>query len=626
MRVEKCPVLDCETDRMSWLSNCPAWLNARKFDLAGEQDFQSQYRRAALSGVLYATFSASLIFLAFAAVALLSESYSSIAMGVRMILIVILMSVALVVIYRPDAAEKNYVILAGSGSAAALVGTVFLLTLGPHGAPSAGMGGSPALIFGLFLHYALLRLPLWCAAGIGWAVSVACILWAVPLVVGGNAEVRSILYFLFANAAGMAACRSIESRERELFYQRRRAESAQRQLRERAIAAEEAHRGKSRLIAAVSHDLRQPMMATTAYLGVLKSRLDHQDLPQATKQLDNLAASISLLNSTLDHLLTAASFDAGAEPVRLEAVELAPVLEELQRTFAADATRRGIEVRVRIPGRRIVLTTDRMALQRVLMNLVANAVKFTEANGRRGRGVVVRATMRGRACRIDVADTGIGIPAGHLKSIWEPYFQVANAQRDRSKGLGLGLFLVRRALDMLPDHAVALRSRPGRGSRFTVTVPAWLLNDSGALVKAAPRVQGDEADLLEGAYVLLIEDDTEARQAILALLDDWGVVHASGATLQELLVELEADGRDPDALITDFRLPGETNGADCVRLLRERLGAPLPGVIVTGDPDLAAIQRFLPDDTVLLQKPFDPSALRVPLADAIRRARRAESV
>jgi signal transduction histidine kinase len=444
------------------------------------------------------------------------------------------------------------------------------------------------------------------------------------MVAGGNVEARAILYAVFANVAGMVVCRTLESRDRELFHQRRRAEAAQAELAERARAAEEAHMEKTRLLAAVSHDLRQPMTAALTYVDLLKGRLEKADLEKARQDAERLGDSIGILNTTLDHLLTAARYDSGTEPIRIESVELAPLLLRLRETFAADAQARGIELRVRLPDRRLIVTSDLVTLWRVLMNLLSNAVKFTDSKGRAGRGGVVRASLKGSVCRIDVADTGVGIAPEHIDAIWQPYFQIANAERNRERGLGLGLFLVRRALDHLPDHRLSLRSRPGRGSRFTLSLPGSWLSDPVALVRSAHRLGSEDLAVMRGAYVFVIEDDRDARRALQELLADWGVLYSSGATLEGLLADARSSDRVPDAIISDYRLPGGNSGVDCIRQVRERLGTEVRGVIVTGEPDLDRIRRHLPEGVVVLQKPFDAAALALPLIEAVSGARHAE--
>jgi CheY-like chemotaxis protein/anti-sigma regulatory factor (Ser/Thr protein kinase) len=277
-----------------------------------------------------------------------------------------------------------------------------------------------------------------------------------------------------------------------------------------------------------------------------------------------------------------------------------------------------------LPDRRLIVTSDLVTLWRVLMNLLSNAVKFTDSKGRAGRGVVVRASLKGSVCRIDIADTGVGIAPEHVDAIWQPYFQIENAERNRERGLGLGLFLVRRALDHLPGHRLSLRSRPGRGSRFTLSLPGSWLSDPVALVRSAHRLGSEDLAVMRGAYVFVIEDDRDARRALQELLADWGVLYSSGATLEDLLADAQSSDRVPDAIISDYRLPGGNSGVDCIRQIRERLGAEVRGVIVTGEPDLDRIRRHLPEGVVVLQKPFDAAALALPLIEAVSGARHAE--
>ncbi len=483
----------------------------------------------------------------------------------------------------------------------------------------------PAMLFALVLNYGFLRLPIYVAASLGWVFSLVIVL-AAPESFAGSGESRALLYLVSMHILGMLLNTSIESRERELFIQRRRAESAQAELRERARAAEEAHMEKTRLLAAVSHDLRQPMMAAQAYLGALSLRLRRGDSVQAGRQAGLLRESLDMLGATLDHLLTAARYDSGTEPIRIESVELGPILDRLRETFAAESAARGIELRIRIPDRRLVGTTDATAIWRVLMNLVSNAIKFTPGDGRPGRGVLVKVRLDGGVCRIDVVDTGIGISKEHLENIWQPYFQVANAERNRERGLGLGLFLVHRALDRLPGHSLELRSRPGRGSRFTLRLPGLWFNQPQVDPIRRSTLTDEDLDALSGGYVLLLEDDREARHALEELLSDWGLVFSSGATLEELVADADDAGRIADALITDYRLPGNMTGVECISVLRKRYDGSIPAIVITGESDLASVQSRLPAGAKLLQKPFDPAALARPLVDAVLAARRVEGL
>jgi signal transduction histidine kinase len=444
------------------------------------------------------------------------------------------------------------------------------------------------------------------------------------MVVGGSDSLRTLLYMMFTNIAGAGISLSLYSRERDLFLQRRRAEEAQVELDRRARVAEEADREKTRLLAAVSHDLRQPIMASLTFLDVLKSKLDKHDYAQVGRQADHLTSSVGMLGATLDHLLTAARYDSGTEPIKIEAVDLGVILDRLKVSFMDEARSRGVELRVRMPRRRLIVTSDATALWRVLMNLVSNGLKFTAPNGVRGRGVLVSASLHDGACRVHVVDTGIGIAPEHANIIWQPYMQLANEERNRQRGLGLGLFLVRRALDRIPSHTIRMRSVPGRGSRFTVAMPGFWVGEPEPPMQGVSRLSPEELALIRGAHVLVLEDDRDARQALHELFDDWGVMYSSGATLEELMRDSASSELDVDAIVTDYRLPGARNGAECIVELRRALETDAPAIIVTGEGDLAPIGKSLPGRTTLLQKPFETRALATPLIAAIRLARGAE--
>lgn len=593
--------------------------------LGSERQFSAEFRHAGLAWVQYACIATATLLALFLAIPALSNEYTHTSAIIRSVMLAAALLLVMVVRRHSEVATRYYVPLVGATASLMLLGVAVLIAWPSLRAVSADFNPLPAMLLSLFLCYAFLRLPLLLVSIICWTFSLS-VLVAAPAGFSGAGQLRLMLYLGAVNLLGMLLCRSTEVRERELYYQRRRLEQAQARLEERAQAAEEGEAEKIRLLAAVSHDLRQPMMAATTYLAVLRSKLLRSEVEQGCQQIDNINDSIAMLGATLDHLLTAARYDGGSEVIRIEMVELGPLLDRLHQTFESEAREKGIDLRVRVPAQRLVVTSDGTALWRVLMNLVSNAIKFTEALGRSGRGVLVRAFLKDGVCRIDVVDTGLGISEENQKAVWQPYFQVENAERNRARGLGLGLFLVRRALDHLPNHVLTLRSRLGRGSRFTIRLPGAWLRDPGVAEAECTPLPEQALEVLQGAYVLVLEDDRDARRAILELLDDWGVLHASGATFEELVQEVQSDGRSPDALITDFRLPGPLNGSQCVTELRRILDEHFPAVVVTGESDPGAIRKTLPADTLLLQKPFDVAALAAPLIEAVKRARRAESV
>ena len=589
-----------------------------------ERDFVEEYREAGRVWVAYAFLAAAVLYLGFALIVALTEPYMGLVLWVRALIVAALVSLASSLIYRPAFARRHYVPITISGSLVGL-GGVILLSVLPHSAsPDPVVRASPSFIFGLILHYAFLRLPVASAALVGWALSAVALFW-VPMVSGGSEMLRTGLFLVFTNLCGMAFCGLVERRERALYHQRRRAEVARAEARQRQQLAEEAEQQKTRLIAAVSHDLRQPMSAAVAYIDVLRSRLAADDLAGAREPAAKAQAALATLGSTLDHLLTAARYDSGTEALRIEHVELGPLLRDLHDAYIGEAEKRGVRLRFRMAPLPIALTTDARSILRVLGNLVSNAIKFTEPRPGRRCDVLVAARLSGSVCRIDVIDTGPGIPEAQQAEVWKPYVQLGNEERDRARGLGLGLFLVERIIEQLPEHSVEMRSRPGHGSRFTVRLPALHLHSAGqwAMPDIEPPSPAD-LDVLDGAYVLVLEDDRDARMAIVDLLSEWGILAPAAATQQDLLALHDESERIVDALICDYRLAGGANGIDAISGIRQRLGYSPAAILITGEPDVEPLRARADARTTVLHKPFMPQALAKPLARAVRANREIE--
>ena len=586
-----------------------------------EDAFLSEFRLESLRWGAHAAAAGAMIYASFIAVAWLLELHTTGALVIRGALAVMLAVVAYCIWTRCGVSPQNYVPVAAVTSAVALGGALLLMTLRDGEMQAVAVQASPAIMFGLFLHYAFLRLPLKVSATVGWSVSAVAVFWA-PAVTGGSEMLRNAVYLSFANVFGMIVSRLGENRERELFHQRREAEAARAIARERQAAAEAADAQKTRLIAAVSHDLRQPMAAATLYLEVTRARLQASGDDDALALAEKAQAAVSMLGTTLDHLLTAARYDSGTEALNIELVELGPLLRDIHDAYIDEAEKRGVRLRVRLPHERVLLTTDLHSLYRVIGNLVSNAIKFTDARDSDRGGVLIAARMHGGRCRIHVIDTGIGIDDAQLQEVWKPYVQLNNAERDRERGLGLGLYLVQRIVQHLPGHSMSVRSRPGHGSRFTLTMTATTLERSSM---RQPRTRPDTAPLdlrpLRGAYVLVLEDDRDTRLSILALLRQWEVLPTACSTVAEMLSIAAESDRLVDAIVCDYRLAGSVNGIDAIARLRDRLGYAPSAVLVTGEPDIAPLRARAGPQTTVLHKPFTPESFATPLLRAVHAAR-----
>jgi signal transduction histidine kinase/CheY-like chemotaxis protein len=587
--------------------------------------FVHEYRSTALKWATYACLAGALLFISFLAIAWSSHSHAADAQYLRLGLAGSLLGLAGLLWRQKGVTTSNYVTVAAVGSTFTLAGTIAILLLSSQDAQISSFQAAPSFIFGLFLHYTFLRLPLSLAAAIGWTMSAAAVAWA-PESISGSNTARHAVYLSFANAFGMIICHLIETRERGLFFERSQAESAKSEARERQVAAEEVGREKTRLIAAVSHDLRQPMMAAVAYVSNLRYRIDRGDIDGARDQASKVESAVGVLGTTLDHLLTAARYDSGTEPIKLELVELGPMLWDLHEAYIAEARERGVELRVRIPKGRVVLTTDRRSLYRVLSNLVSNAVKFSKPHFKAKSKVLISGTVRAGTCRVSVYDRGIGISSESQVEIWKPYVQLNNIERDRERGLGLGLFLVQRIVEQLPLHRIEMRSVLGQGSTFTLAMPGALVGSNSVVNEDYGQMLSREALApLRGAYALLLEDDLDARLAITDLLEEWGVDVTSGSSAKDVLSANVGIERLVDVIVCDYRLSGGDNGIEAIERIRSSLGYVPHALLITGEAVVEEVRLNTGIYTTVLHKPFRIELFSALLLKAVKAVRDLEA-
>ena len=379
-------------------------------------------------------------------------------------------------------------------------------------------------------------------------------------------------------------------------------------LLELAIKKEEAERAnaaKTRFLAAASHDLRQPMQAISLLMEVLRERITGHELRVLAEKVQG---SVNALETLFVSLLDISRLDAGVIKPQWQDFRIEPLLSLLQANFLPQALAKGLKFTVVRSS--CAVHSDAALLERILSNLVSNAIRYTQS----GR-VVVGCRRRDDALRIVVVDTGPGIPSHLHDEIFEEFFQVSNPERDRTKGLGLGLSIVKRTAGIL-GHSLVLRSEPGRGSMFGVDVP---------LARVAP-VQGGapfpllDRHRLQGTFVVIIDDDRENRFAIEALCAQWGC-HVLGAPSGEVAItELERHLRGPDLIITDYRLRDGEIGTSAVMRIRDLVEEQVPAIVITGDMSVRASHVASYGRTALLHKPINAEKLWSS-ADALLSAR-----
>lgn len=368
-------------------------------------------------------------------------------------------------------------------------------------------------------------------------------------------------------------------------------------LRAKKEEAEQATKDKSHFLAAASHDLRQPTHA----LGMFVTRLAQLPHDEQTHQLiGNLGAAVRAMQNLLDGLLDISRLEAQAVQVQLAPTELAGLLAQLRYDLAQTAQDKGLRLHIRHSAAWAM--TDATLLYRILLNLVGNALRYTD---RGGVVVACRLVNAGAQVHLQVWDSGIGIAPEHQQDVFKEFYQVDNQARDRRLGLGLGLNIVQRTAHLL-GHPLALASRPGVGTRFSLTLPTAQPMPRAPEAWGVEHLHGDE---LQGAWVLVIEDDVLARLALVGLLGGWGMQVHEAQGLADALQALRA-GVKPAVILSDYRLQDGQNGIAVVQQLRAHLHSAVPACLMSGDTDAQLMAAARAAGLTLLHKPVRPAKLR----------------
>lgn len=344
------------------------------------------------------------------------------------------------------------------------------------------------------------------------------------------------------------------------------------------LVAESASLGKSRFLAAASHDLRQPLQTLTLLNGLLGRKVQDKDTVElVARGNEALMAMSGMLNTLLD----INQLEAGV--VRPEIVDfpIADLLDPLRTEFAYHAKAKRLGWRV-LPSR-LAVRTDPRLLDQVVRNLLSNAVKYTK----KGR-IVLGCRRRGDKLRIEVWDTGLGIPEAQLRAIFDEFHQIDNPARELSRGLGLGLAIVQRLADLL-GHAVDVRSKVGRGSVFCVEVP---LSPAGAPLAGKPPSTVLDPPAARGGTILIVEDDPALRESLALFATTNGHAAETAADGADAIRLVEREGLRPDLVIVDHNLPHDLTGLQVLSRLQATLGPGLPAIVLTGDISTATLREI----------------------------------
>ena len=370
-----------------------------------------------------------------------------------------------------------------------------------------------------------------------------------------------------------------------------------RRLNDQIELTEQASLDKSRFLAAASHDLRQPLHALSFFGSTLEKRMSSSvDQPL----IFNMMRSIEALDKSFNAILDVSKLDAQAVDPHPQAFALRDLFRRLQMSFGGQAEAAGLQLRFK-PGGKIV-RSDPQLLERALANLVHNGL-----NHCRGGGVTVLARNWRGGVNIEVWDTGIGITESELPKIFGEFYQVANPERDRNKGLGIGLAIVSRVTRLL-GHRLTVQSRVGQGSLFRI----W--------VKGSELLEGDMGEFAVGSEtvpmriddartILFLDDEEAIRSSVSEQLRHWGYTVLAAATIEEARRAALDHDSVIDIVISDLRLRGGEDGLHAIAQIRDICGYTVPAVLVTGDTAPDQMKRIHQSGHIALFKPVPPKEL-----------------
>jgi len=386
-------------------------------------------------------------------------------------------------------------------------------------------------------------------------------------------------------------------------------ETLEQRVAERTREAELAQQSRTRFLAAISHDVLQPLNAARLFASALR---DGNHGPEELRHLaERVDTSLRAAEELLDGLLDVSRLDAGALEIEVREFDAGGLLRELAAQYAPVASGRGLDLRVH--ARSCAVRSDPRLLRRVLQNFLANALRYT----RQGR-IVLGMRIHGDQVRLQVWDTGPGIPEQHMRQIYEEFHRYQQPFDWGERGLGLGLSICQR-ISRLLDHALDARSQVGRGSMFSITVPR-----AAGLPAPAPRPAAalPASGALAGLRVLCVDNDQEILDGMRALLTRWEAIAITATTVDEALARM-ADSA-PQAMLVDFHLHDRMDGLDALDALR-RVGGPVPGALLTADGRDELKRQARLRGYQLLTKPVKPASLRAWLAAQVPAAERAEA-
>lgn len=603
----------------------------RKFsDVDRESAFLREFRRNGARFALAASLAGALMAFSFAVLMIGDEARDTNQHSRQLVRLAIggLLSTSCLILWLlPRFAVRNYLVVVGVPAIVACF-TVALLGYLPTDAELPRSGRlTVAMCLTCFLVYGFTRLPvvlMFTVCSVSSAIAIAA------AISNGDDYGRAlIIYLAAANVSGCVLGAQIERRERESFEREIALVEARERLAVSAQASSDASAAKSLLMAAVNHDLRQPAASAALYLERLSAEVQ-KCAPSCAPTVAKVTECVGAITDNLSRLSAVADLHDKDRVLATAPVDLRAILGRLVGVYSGPAAERNVRLVVTMPRERdLILRTDGARLGDVLANLVSNALKFSSDGNH--AWVVVRAVRFGSRVRITVRDNGIGIEEQHHRRIFDEYFQVGNAERDRNRGYGLGLSIVRDTIVRLPNHSISFRSSLGNGTRFDIWVPL-----AGALSEVALGASGGCGDNsryrrgkqlitcgkeepamaasgLCGAYVLLVEDDPFVRAALVDALQGWGMLVEAAESPEAAIALVRRAERLFDLVVSDFGFNASQDGLDLIREVRGEQGQTTPAIILSGQIPSIDQSRLRELQVRAVSKPIHAACLRAEL-------------
>ena len=374
--------------------------------------------------------------------------------------------------------------------------------------------------------------------------------------------------------------------------------------------AERANLSKSRFLAAASHDLRQPLQALSMFIAALGESIRNKGVQEKDKQqrlIGNIEISMEALAGLLNSLLDISRLDAGIMEPEKKVFPISQTLTWIENTFKDEARLKGVDLRV-VPCS-ATIDTDPNLFQRIAANLVSNAVRYTD----QGR-ILVGCRRIGNQVRLEILDTGKGIPEDKMETVFQEFQQLGNPGRQRKLGLGLGLSIVERVANLLGVELSA-RSTPGKGSIFSVTAPikeAVFADDASLPTPEALPHSGRP-------IIMVVDDDPSVLDAMTLLMETWDFTVLPASSAEAALRGCRNHKKPLDLIVADYRLQEDETGADTIHRINRELGWSVPGIIITGDTAPERLQEAAASGFDLLHKPVQPDILKKLISQALNR-------